>query len=83
MKIRLNSLHVQKLEKKEIIDESILIARQLQTAISGHATGGNHGRLALDCAGCHTHEGFLEFEPTGMVSNDLDTRSSISEFRLS
>ena len=44
-----------------------LYAKQIQYRSSIHATGGNFERNITRCAGCHTHEGFLERLTTGML----------------
>jgi hypothetical protein len=45
----------------ECHDESTdIYVKRLQAANSKHLTGGDFERSDAECAGCHTHEGFLE-----------------------
>lgn len=54
-------------------------AREVQWASSKHKTGGNFERNAAYCAGCHTHEGFidvLENGNTNMVASKSPSNPS-------
>ncbi|MBL7113852.1 MAG: hypothetical protein ISS19_18080 [Bacteroidales bacterium] len=55
-------------------DATQVLAKQLQTANSGHMTGGNFERSDFDCASCHTHEGFLD----RMESGEMEASADIS-----
>jgi hypothetical protein len=54
-------------------NNTMLFARQVQYENSTHRNGGNFERNDADCAGCHTHEGFLD-----RVANGNADLSSIS-----
>jgi hypothetical protein len=54
-------------------NNTMLFARQVQYNNSVHRQGGNFERSDADCAGCHTHEGFLD-----RVANGNADMSSIS-----
>lgn len=54
-------------------NNTTLFARQVQYNNSVHRQGGNFERSDADCAGCHTHEGFLD-----RVANGDADMSSIS-----
>lgn len=41
-------------------DSTLIKAKQLQWANSGHANNGHYDRSTTQCAGCHTSEGFKE-----------------------
>lgn len=55
--------------------EVVLLAKQQQTLSSHHLTGGNYGRNHTDCAVCHTHQGFIETQATGL----LETANTIAD----
>ena len=50
-----------------------LFAKQVQYENSTHRTGGNFERSSAECAGCHTHEGFMD-----RLANGNADHSSIS-----
>ncbi len=60
-------------------ENSELLAIESQWAASVHATGGNFERSTSSCAGCHTHEGFLERLAIGS-SGDITSPSPIHCF---
>jgi hypothetical protein len=52
-----------------------LFAKQVQYSQSTHRLGGNFERATASCAGCHTHQGFIERMTTGVdeaTANVLD-----------
>jgi formate-dependent nitrite reductase cytochrome c552 subunit len=49
-----------------------LFAKQVQYAQSTHRLGGNFERSTASCAGCHTHQGFIERMETGVVEATED-----------
>ncbi|MFC2115918.1 collagen-like protein [Bacteroidota bacterium] len=54
-------------------DNSDILAKQLQAGNSGHMTKGNFERSDAGCAGCHTHEGFMD----RMARNDNNPTDDI------
>jgi len=57
----------------ECHDESTdIYVKRLQAANSKHLTGGDFERSDADCAGCHTHEGFLERMEAGNFHSTAD-----------
>ncbi len=46
-------------------DKTLVLAKEIQAANSGHQTGTTFERNATDCAPCHTHQGHLEVLATG------------------
>ena len=59
-------------------NESGLVSKQQQTLNSSHLSGGNHARFYPECALCHTHEGFVEFQATEGVEYDIENPSAIN-----
>ncbi len=54
-----------------------LVARVDQWSNSQHNMGGNFERNSADCAPCHTHEGFREFQATGAVAATISNPTAI------
>lgn len=57
------------------INDTELVAKQLQYLNSFHYTGGDFERSTTSCAPCHTHEGFIETR----VDNDPPTQVTAAD----
>jgi len=53
-------------------DNVQLFATQVQYETSTHRLGGNFERSTASCAGCHTHQGFIERMETGVPEATTD-----------
>ena len=53
-------------------DNVTLFAKQVQYAQSTHRLGGNFERSEASCAGCHTHQGFIERMVDGVPEATAD-----------
>ena len=49
-----------------------LYAKIIQYQNSTHLNGGNYERSTASCAGCHTHEGFLDRMDAGVFNASMD-----------
>ena len=58
-------------------ESSVIQAKEVQWEESKHATGGTYARSDAGCAGCHTHEGFIDVMDNG--NTDMVAPEAISQ----